>query len=81
MSNFSPGNGVDQPPTTSERCRLLLERWRNDLQLSPRERSLLRGELALLDRQLERLDQRRLRIAVFGRVGVGKSSLINALIG
>ncbi len=81
MSSFSPGNGVDQPPTTSERCRLLLERWRNDLQLSPRERSLLRGELALLDRQLERLDQRRLRIAVFGRVGVGKSSLINALIG
>ena len=81
MSRFFPGNGVDQPPTTSERCRLLLERWRNDLQLSPRERSLLRGELALLDRQLERLDQRRLRIAVFGRVGVGKSSLINALIG
>ena len=81
MSSLSPGNGVDQPPTTSERCRLLLERWRNDLQLSPRERSLLRGELALLDRQLERLDQRRLRIAVFGRVGVGKSSLINALIG
>ena len=35
----------------------------------------------MLDRQLERLDQRRLRIAVFGRVGVGKSSLINALIG
>ena len=81
MSSLSPGNGVDQPPTTSERCRLLLERWRNDLELSPRERSLLRGELALLDRQLERLDQRRLRIAVFGRVGVGKSSLINALIG
>ena len=81
MSHCSPGKGVDQPPTTSERCRLLLEQWRNNLQLSPRERSLLRGELTLLDRQLERLDQRRLRIAVFGRVGVGKSSLINALIG
>ena len=81
MTSISPDKKVDQPPTTSERCRLLLERWRNDLQLSPRERSLLRGELALLDRQLERLDQRRLRIAVFGRVGVGKSSLINALIG
>ena len=39
------------------------------------------GQLRLLDRQLQRLQQRRLRIAVFGRVGVGKSSLINALIG
>ena len=36
--------------------------------------------MRLLDRQLQRLQQRRLRIALFGRVGVGKSSLINALI-
>ena len=68
-------------PSTSERCRLLLEQWRRELRLSPREQGLLRGELSLLDRQLQRLDQRSLRIAVFGRVGVGKSSLINALIG
>ena len=68
-------------PSTSERCRLLLEQWRDDLRLSPREQGLLRGELNLLDQQLQRLEQRRLRIAVFGRVGVGKSSLINALIG
>ena len=68
-------------PSTSERCRLLLARWRDDLRLSPREQGLLRGELNLLDQQLQRLEQRRLRIAVFGRVGVGKSSLINALIG
>ena len=68
-------------PGTSERCQLLLDQWRSELRLSPRERTILRGELTLLDRQLERLDQRWLRIAVFGRVGVGKSSLINALIG
>ena len=68
-------------PSTSERCRLLLEQWRDDLRLSPREQGLLQGELKLLDQQLQRLEQRRLRIAVFGRVGVGKSSLINALIG
>ena len=68
------------PPHTVERCQLLLEQWRSQLQLSPRDQGLLGGELQLLDRQLQRLQQRRLRIALFGRVGVGKSSLINALI-
>jgi len=69
------------PPATPERCRLLLTCWRRELQLSARERSLLAPELASLDRQLGRLEQRRPRIAVFGRVGVGKSSLLNALLG
>jgi GTP-binding protein Era len=69
------------PPATTERCRQLLQSWRRELQLNRREQGLLRGELTLLDRQLQRLDQRVLRIAVFGRVGVGKSSLINALLG
>ena len=75
MSGMQP-----TPPHTVERCQLLLEHWRSQLQLSARERGLLGGELQLLDRQLQRLQQRRLRIALFGRVGVGKSSLINALI-
>ena len=59
----------------------LLEHWRADLRLSPRESSLLAGSLAHLERQLQRLRERRLRVAVFGRVGVGKSSLVNALVG
>ncbi|RNC91047.1 MAG: DUF697 domain-containing protein [Synechococcus sp. YX04-3] len=72
---------VTIPPATTERCRLLLQRWRQDLQLTRREQGLLRGELTLLDRQLQRLEHNVLRLAVFGRVGVGKSSLINALVG
>ncbi|MEI7665562.1 MAG: DUF697 domain-containing protein [Synechococcaceae cyanobacterium ELA263] len=68
-------------PAMPERCRLLLRRWRGELQLSPRERSLLGPELQSLDRQLQRLEQQRVRVAVFGRVGVGKSSLLNALLG
>ena len=69
------------PPPAAERCRLLLERWRGELTLSGREASVLASELASLDRQLSRLRRRRPRLAVFGRVGVGKSSLLNALIG
>ena len=67
-------------PPTPERCRLLLERWRRELVLSPRERTLLGPELGGLDRQLGRLRQLRPRLVVFGRVGVGKSSLLNALL-
>jgi len=68
-------------PPTPERCRLLLHRWRAELDLSPREASVLAPELLGLDRQLARLEQRIPRLAVFGRVGVGKSSLLNALLG
>ncbi len=69
------------PPAPAERCRQLLARWRSELALSGRERAALAPELASLDRQLERLRGRRPRVAVFGRVGVGKSSLLNALLG
>ena len=68
-------------PSTPERCRLLLAQWRRELQLTAREKAVLGPELAGLDRQLERLWQGRPRVAVFGRVGVGKSSLLNALLG
>ena len=69
------------PPPPLERTRLLLGPWRAQLALSGRERSQLAGPLHWLDGQLERLEQRWLRVAVFGRVGVGKSSLLNALLG
>jgi small GTP-binding protein len=68
-------------PSTPERCRQLLSHWRGELVLSPRENAVLGPELSGLDRQLERLQQRRARVVVFGRVGVGKSSLLNALLG
>ena len=67
-------------PSTAERCELLLGEWRSGLRLSDRERSALGPELHALDQQLLALHQRRLRVAVFGRVGVGKSSLLNALL-
>ena len=68
-------------PSVPERCRHLLKQWRQELTLNGREQNLLAGERLALDRQLQRLEQGHLRIAVVGRVGVGKSSLINALVG
>ena len=70
-----------EQPSTTERCRLLLNAWRAGLSLSSREQSRLDAECQQVDQQLTRLKDRHLRIAVAGRVGVGKSSLINALVG
>ena len=67
--------------STTERCLSLLKIWRSQLQLNQREQTVLAGSLRSLDQQLDRLSNRNLRVAVFGRVGVGKSSLVNALIG
>ncbi len=67
-------------PSTPKRCRLLLQEWRQTLKLSGREKTQLAGEVISFDRQLRRLIDKHVRVAVFGRVGVGKSSLLNALL-
>ncbi len=66
--------------STPKRCLLRLTQWRNNLRLSSREQSQLNGKLLAMDRQLQRFSQRKLRLSVFGKVGVGKSSLLNALL-
>jgi GTPase len=53
----------------------------NNLALSPRERSGLETELTSLQTLLDKLDRQVVYIAVFGMVGRGKSSLLNALLG
>ncbi len=66
--------------STSELCKELLSDWRRRLVLSKYEKTQQAGSLIALDRQLNRLSKRHIRISVFGRVGVGKSSLLNALL-
>ena len=52
-----------------------------NLDLSQRERCGLESEIAQLSEMLIKLDRSVFQVAVFGMVGRGKSSLLNALIG
>jgi len=51
------------------------------LDLTPRERTGLEAEILSLESMLSKLDRQVVHIAVFGMVGRGKSSLLNALLG
>lgn len=51
------------------------------LDLTPRERRGLEAEIQGLQGMLQKLDNQVVHIAVFGMVGRGKSSLLNALLG
>ena len=52
-----------------------------NLDLTPLERTGLEAEIEQLETMLGNLDRRVVQIAVFGMVGRGKSSLLNALLG
>ncbi|KJH69731.1 GTP-binding protein [Aliterella atlantica] len=51
------------------------------LDLTPQERKGLETEIAQLETMLDNLERQVVQIAVFGMVGRGKSSLLNALLG
>jgi GTPase len=51
------------------------------LDLTPAERQGLEAEVESLETMLDKLDRQVVHIAVFGMVGRGKSSLLNALLG
>ena len=57
-----------------------LNQWKEDLNLTNYERTKFEDILNQLDFQVNKLQRKELQISVYGRVGVGKSSLLNALI-
>ena len=76
---MSPEGGREDSPLGRARdsLRALVE----DPKLPAAVRDGLSEELGHVQAMLERLEQGHVHIALFGRVGVGKSALINALLG
>ncbi len=64
-----------------KQAREALQELVSKLDLTPQERSGLEIEIQSLESMLHKLDQMVIQIAVFGMVGRGKSSILNALLG
>ena len=62
------------------KCKFLLSKWKKNLNLTNYERNKFEDILNQLDFQIKKLEKKELQVSVYGRVGVGKSSLLNALI-
>ncbi len=78
-SNTKNNDGVGDDNV--ELARESLSHLLNDQRVPKKVRSSLKEEYGKLEKMLQKLEQQQLHIAVFGRVSVGKSSLLNALIG
>lgn len=64
-----------------ELARESLRELVEDQRVPPGVRSTLAADYADIERMLDKLEHGHVHIAAFGRVGVGKSSLLNALLG
>ncbi len=62
------------------KCKFLLDQWKENLNLTNYERTKFEDILNALDSQINKTKKKEMQISVYGRVGVGKSSLLNALI-
>ena len=64
----------------STKCQFLLNQWHKNLNLTNYEKKKFESLLNQLNFQIKKIEHKELQVSVFGRVGVGKSSLLNALI-
>tara|TARA_Y100001968_G_scaffold312148_1_gene334973 strand:+ start:4435 stop:5763 length:1329 start_codon:yes stop_codon:yes gene_type:complete len=71
---------MNRSKSVAERCEVLLLEWLDNLVLTNLEKNSLKEEFKELQEQINRLRKRHFRLSVFGRVGVGKSSVLNALL-
>jgi len=59
---------------------LLLKKWWENIDLTNYEKSFLNKEIISFNQQLLRLKEKKIRIGVYGKSGVGKSSVLNSLL-
>ncbi|ABM72830.1 GTPase SAR1 and related small G proteins [Prochlorococcus marinus str. MIT 9515] len=63
-----------------DKIYLLLKKWWESIDLSNYEKSNLNKEIISFNQQLFRLKEKQLRIGIYGKAGVGKSSILNLLL-
>ncbi len=59
---------------------LLLKSWWENIDLTNYEKSFFSREIITFNQQLFRLKEKKIRIGVYGKSGVGKSSVLNSLL-
>ncbi len=59
---------------------LLLKNWWENIDLTNYEKSFFNKEIISFNQQLFRLKEKKIRIGVYGKSGVGKSSVLNSLL-
>ena len=59
---------------------LLLKNWWENIDLTNYEKTLFNREIISFNQQLFRLKEKKIRIGVYGKSGVGKSALLNSLL-
>ena len=63
-----------------DKSYLLLKKWWESIDLTNYEKCILNNEIISLNQQLFRLNEKQLRIGIYGKAGVGKSSILNLLL-
>ena len=64
-----------------DKSYLLLKKWWESIDLTNYEKCNLNKEIISLNQQLFRLKEKQIRIGIYGKSGVGKSSILNLLLG
>ncbi len=59
---------------------LLLKDWWETIELTNYEKSFFNREIVSFNQQLFRLKEKKIRIGIYGKSGVGKSSILNSLL-
>ena len=64
-----------------DKSYLLLKKWWESINLTNYEKCYLNKDIIALNQQLFRLKEKQLSIGIYGKAGVGKSSILNLLLG